>query len=366
MRIFFRQSLGSSPFKRQVSILKTRVTLGVVLGSGLLFGCASQVAVLQAPPTNPVKPTVEQTTTPVASAAPIKPAELVAPVEPGGAEQLVPATPPTLPTPAPKRPPRIGLALGGGAARGFAHVGVIQVLEEAGIKPALLTGTSAGSLVAALHASGRNGHQLERIAETMDEATFADWTLPLFSRGMLRGDALARYVATQVGGRRIEELPVPLGILATELRSGQGVLFERGDIATAVRASSAVPGVFQPVAISGHEYVDGGLVAPVPVRQARQMGAELVIAVDISQGPESGSPTDVFQILMQTFTIMGKSINSLELRGSDMVLVRPLLNGVSGTDFSARRRAIQAGRKAMLQALPKLRAAIDAGMRELK
>ncbi len=257
------------------------------------------------------------------------------------------------------RAPRIGLALGGGAARGFAHVGVIQVLEEAGIRPDLVTGTSAGSLVAALYAGGRDGSQLQRIAETMDEATFADWTLPLFSRGMLRGDALARYVHQQVGGRRIEELPLPLGILATDLQSGQGVLFERGDIATAVRASSAVPGLFQPVRITGREYVDGGLVAPVPVRQARQMGAELVIAVDISQQPEANVLGDLFGILLQTFAIMGRSINALELRGADLIVVRPALSGVSGADFGARNRAIQAGRSAMLQALPQLRLLIE-------
>ena len=281
----------------------------------------------------------------------------MAPPEPG----------PDLSTPVElKRAPRVGLALGGGAARGFAHVGVIQVLEEAGIRPDLVAGTSAGSMVAALYASGRNGSQLQRTAETMDEATFTDWTLPLFSRGMLRGDALARYVHQQVGGRRIEDLPMPLGILATDLQSGQGVLFERGDIATAVRASSAVPGLFQPVSITGREYVDGGLVAPVPVRQARQMGAELVIAVDISQQPEANAPGDVFQILLQTFSIMSKSINSLELLGSNLVVVRPALNGVSGADFAARNRAIQAGRAAMQQALPQLRQAIEAGMRPVR
>ena len=271
----------------------------------------------------------------------------------------------TEPPVATQRLPRIGLALGGGAARGFAHVGVIQVLEESGIKPELITGTSAGSLVAALYASGRNAAQLQRIAETMDEATFTDWTLPLFNRGMMRGDALARYVHQQVGGRTIEDLPQRLGILATDLQNGQGVLFERGDIATAVRASSAVPGLFQPVRITGREYVDGGLVSPVPVRQARQMGAELVIAVDISQAPESNLPGDMFQILLQTFAIMGKSINTLELRGADLVVVRPALGGVAGTDFAARSRAIQAGRLAMQQALPQLRLAIEAGMQPL-
>jgi len=258
-----------------------------------------------------------------------------------------------------KRPPRIGLALGGGAARGFAHVGVIQVLEESGIRPVLVAGTSAGSLVAALYASGKTGGQLQQIAETMEEATFADWTLPIFSRGLLRGDALARYVHAQVGGRRIEDLPLPLGIVATDLNSGQGVLFQRGDTATAVRASSAVPAVFQPVRIAGREYVDGGLVSPVPVRYARQMGAELVVAVDISNVPDANPAGDTLQILLQTFTIMGRSINSWELRDADVV-VRPALNGVASADFNARRRSIQAGRLAMQQLLPQLKAAIEA------
>ncbi|MDP1657485.1 MAG: patatin-like phospholipase family protein [Hylemonella sp.] len=261
-----------------------------------------------------------------------------------------------------KRLPRIGLALGGGAARGFAHVGVIQVLEESGIRPVLVTGTSAGSLVAALYASGKTGGQLQQIAETMEEATFADWTLPIFSRGLLRGDALGRYVHAQVGGRLIEDMPLPLGIVATDLNSGNGVLFQRGDTATAVRASSAVPAVFKPVRIAGREYVDGGLVSPVPVRYARQMGAELVIAVDISNAPEINPAGDTLQILLQTFTIMGRSINNWELRDADVV-VRPALNGVASADFNARRRSIQAGRQAMQQLLPQVKAAIEARSR---
>ena len=153
-----------------------------------------------------------------------------------------------------------------------------------------MVGTSAGSLVAALYASGRNGAQLQKVAQNMDEAAFADWTLPIFSRGMLRGEALARYVNAQVGGKLIEQMPLPLGIVATDLNSGQGMLFQRGDTGTAVRASSAVPAVFLPVKIGSQEYVDGGLVSPVPVRYARQMGAELVIAVDISSAPEGNPP----------------------------------------------------------------------------
>ena len=254
-------------------------------------------------------------------------------------------------------PPRIGLALGGGAARGFAHIGVIQVLEEAGIRPAVVTGTSAGSVVAAIYASGKSGLQLQQVAESMEEAGMADWTLPLFSRGMLRGEALARYVNTQVRSRLIEDMPVSLGIVATDLNSGQSVIFQRGDTGTAVRASSAVPAVFQPVLIAGHEYVDGGLVSPVPVRAARAMGAELVIAVDISSPPEGNLAGGTLEILLQTFAIMGKSINSFELRDADIV-VRPALPRVSGADFGARKRSIEAGRQIMLSLLPQVRAAI--------
>jgi NTE family protein len=261
-----------------------------------------------------------------------------------------------------KTPPRIGLALGGGAARGFAHVGVIQVLEEAGIRPSLVAGTSAGSLVAAIYASGKTGKQLQQVAETMEEVTIADWTLPLFTRGMLRGDALARYVNAQVGSRRLEDMVLPLGIVATDLNSGQSVVFQKGDTGTAVRASSAVPAVFQPVKISGRDYVDGGLVSPVPVRAARKMGAELVIAVDISSAPEGNGTGGTLDVLLQTFAIMGNSINQFELRDADIV-VRPALVGVSSADFSARKRAIEAGRLAMLQLMPQLRAAIAAKSR---
>ena len=254
-----------------------------------------------------------------------------------------------------KRPPRVGLALGGGAARGFAHVGVIQVLEEAGIRPDLVVGTSAGSLVAAIYASGKGGVQLQQVADGMEEAMLTDWTLPLFRRGVLRGDALARYVNTQVGGAVIEAMGMPLGIVATDLHSGEGILFRRGDTGTAVRASSAVPSLFEPVRIGAREYVDGGLVAPVPVRYARQMGAELVIAVDISNGPETNAADGALQVVLQAFAIMGKSINVSELRDADVV-VRPALGTVHGADFASRRRSIEAGRTAMLAALPQYRA----------
>ena len=260
----------------------------------------------------------------------------------------------------PPRPPRIGLALGGGAARGFAHIGVIQVLEENGIRPDVVAGTSAGSLVAALYASGKNGTELGALAEAMDESAFTDWAFP--GRSVIRGEALARYVREQTGGIRIEQMRIPLGIVATDLDSGLGILFQAGDPGVAVRASSAVPAVFQPVRIGAHEYVDGGLVAPVPVRYARQMGAELVIAVDISAAPDGNATGDAMRMLLQTFAIMGRSINSFELRDADVVL-RPKLANVGGADFSARKRSILAGREAALAQVAGLRERIAAKTR---
>jgi len=275
----------------------------------------------------------------------------------------VPTSPPTAPGTAlpsvERKEVRLGLALGGGAARGFAHVGVIQVLEEAGLRPAYLVGTSAGSLVAALYASGKTPAELVRVAQSMQEAEITDWMLPILNRGALRGEALARYVNTQVGGRTLEQMSIPVGIVATDLGNGDAITFRRGNTGSAVRASSAVPGVFQPVRVADREYVDGGLVAPVPVRQTREMGANFVIAVDISSDPEGNPSGDTFQILMQTFAIMGKSINQLALKDADWV-VRPALSGVKSADFSARMRSIEAGRAAMREALPGLKARLAA------
>ncbi len=274
-----------------------------------------------------------------------------------GTSVRLPDTPVTAPVTTPEpatRAPRLGLALGGGAARGFAHVGVIQVLEQNGFRPDLVTGTSAGSMVAAMYASGKTPAELEATALSMEEAMLTDWSLPIFGRGVLRGEALTRYVRQAVGGKLLENMKIPLGVLATDLATGQGVLFRRGDTAQAVRASSAVPGVFAPVSISGRDYVDGGLVAPVPVRQARDMGAEIVLAVDISSAPEGNSAIGSVQVLLQTFAIMGQNINRHELTGADVV-VRPALAGVGGADFSARLRSIEAGRAAMQAALPQLK-----------
>ncbi|HET8869254.1 MAG TPA: patatin-like phospholipase family protein [Aquabacterium sp.] len=258
------------------------------------------------------------------------------------------------------RAPKIGLALGGGAARGFAHIGVLQVLEEQGIKPDLVVGTSAGSLAATLYASGKTPTQMADMAMTMDESSITDWMFP--GRSLLKGEALAKYVSASTGNMLIENARIPLGIVATDLSSGQPILFQRGDAGVAVRASSSVPGVFQPVKIGGREYVDGGLVSPIPVRYARQMGADIVIAVDISAIPEGQPTKGVIDILLQTFNIMGHSISQYELKDADVVM-RPKLAGIGSADFSQRRLSILAGREAALMVIQQLKEKIAAKTR---
>lgn len=263
------------------------------------------------------------------------------------------------PKPAPK-PPRIGLALGGGAARGFAHIGVLQVLEEQGIKVDLVVGTSAGSVVAAMYAAGKTPTEMATMAMTMDESSITDWVFP--GRSLLKGEALAKFVRGLTGGKQIEAMRLPLGIVATDLQTGQPILFRRGDPGVAVRASSAVPAVFEPVKIGGREYIDGGTVSPIPVRFAKQMGADVIIAVDISAIPEGQPTKGAVDILLQTFNIMGHAISQFELQDADVVM-RPKLEGIGSADFGARRLSILAGREAALMVLPKLKERITAKTR---
>lgn len=256
----------------------------------------------------------------------------------------------------PKRPQKVALALGGGAARGFAHVGVIKTLEAHGIVPDMVIGTSAGSVVGAMYAGGYSGFELQKIALAMDEATLGDWALPV--KGFLKGEALAQYVNKVLNNRPIERLAKPFAAVATDLRSGEMIIFQRGDTGTAVRASSAVPGVFQPVQISGRDYVDGGLVSPIPVRAARKLGADYVIAVDISSQAQFADPSGAVGALLQTFTIMGQQLGSYEKAEADVV-IRPQLGAIKGTDFQARNVSILEGERAAL-------AVIDTLKRKLK
>jgi NTE family protein len=214
-------------------------------------------------------------------------------------------------------------------------------------------GTSAGSVVAALYASGMKGFDLQKLALQMEEDMLADWTLP--NRGVVKGEALQDFINQNVKGQKIQNLPKPLGVVATDLQSGEMVLFRRGDTGMAVRASSTVPGVFQPVEISGRDFVDGGLTSPVPARSARSMGADFVIAVDISNVSRREKLTGTLDIMLQTFAIMGHSISRHELEDADVV-IRPKTSAVSSTDFEGRHLAILEGEQAAAAIMPTLKA----------
>jgi NTE family protein len=280
-----------------------------------------------------------------------------------GSTPTQPTTPAAIaPTPvAVARKVRIGLALGGGAARGFAHIGVIKALEAQGIVPDIVVGTSAGSVVGAMYASGYNGFTLQKMALEMDEASISDWALPFFSKssGVLKGEALQAYVNKAVHNQPIEKLKIPFGAVATDLKTGQPILFRRGNTGMAVRASSAVPSVFQPVSIGGHTYVDGGLVAPVPVRFAKEMGAEFIIAVNISSATEAQATASSVDVLMQTFTIMGQRLNQHELKDADIVIT-PALGTMGSADFNGRNLAVLAGEQAAASVMQQLKARLKA------
>lgn len=265
----------------------------------------------------------------------------------------------------PTRNVKIGLALGGGAARGFAHIGVIKALEAQDVVPDIVVGTSAGSLVGALYAAGNNGFVLQKMAIEMDEAIISDWSVPLFSKssGVIKGEGLQNFINKMVHDIPIEKLKKPFGAVATDLDTGQPILFQHGNTGLAVRASSAVPSIFQPVRIGSRTYVDGGLVSPVPAKFARDMGADFVIAVNISSQTEVLTSSSSLDVLLQTFTIMGQRINKYELREADIV-IQPGLGGMKGNDFNGRNMAIMAGEKATVAAMAEIKRKLKAMQRQ--
>lgn len=249
-------------------------------------------------------------------------------------------------------PIKVGLALGGGAAKGFAHIGVIKMLEANGLTPAVVAGTSAGSVVGALYASGMNAFELQEKAVALDETRIRD--LQLSSGGLVLGQKLEDYVNEQVRRRPLEQMAKPFVAVATRLEDGQRTVFARGNTGQAVRASSSVPGVFQPVTIGKYHFVDGGIVSPVPVDAARQLGADVVVAVDISNKARGKTPGDLLGTLNQSIAIMGQKLGEAELARAD-VIIRPQVLEIGAADFTQRANAILEGEKAALAAMPQIR-----------
>lgn len=268
---------------------------------------------------------------------------------------------PVAPAPRPAQEIRVGIALGGGAAKGFAHIGVIKMLEASGIRPVVVSGTSAGSVVGVLYASGMDPFQMQQQAFALDETSIRD--VSLFSGGVIKGQKLQDYVNELVGGRSIERMPKPFAAVSTQLETGKRTVFTRGNAGQAVRASSSIPGVFEPVVIGTWHYVDGGIVSPVPVDAARQLGADFVIAVDISTKAPGTLPGSLLGNVNQSIAIMGQQLGRQELARADVV-IRPSVQDIGPTDFEQRNNAILQGEKAALAAIPQIRSRLARLQRE--
>ena len=251
-------------------------------------------------------------------------------------------TPPST-TPIQAREPVIALALGGGGAKGFAHIGVIKVLESHGIKPKIVTGTSAGSFVGSLYASGKSPYQLQHIALTFKESDIRDLTLN--RQGFIAGQKLQDFVNQHVANKPIEKFPIRFAAVATRLDNGRKADFIKGNAGQAVRASCSIPNVFVPATIGGTQYVDGGLVSPIPVQTAKALGADLVIAVDISARPTGNQPVSMWGLLDQTLNIMGQQSIHQELAQANIV-IQPKVGHIGTLDLKASNQTILEGEKA--------------------
>ncbi len=251
--------------------------------------------------------------------------------------------------------PRVALVLGSGAARGFAHIGVIAALEDAGIHPGLIVGTSAGSMVGALSASGLGAGDIEIASRDLDWTVLTDVVVP--RRGLVGGEKVEDFIRRHGGDRSIESLPVPFAAVATNALTGDTVVLNRGSLATAVRASSSIPVVFEPVSVRGRLLVDGSLSAPTPVRVARQLGADLVIAVNVAWSPDEASLGNPVDMLFQTMQVMTHNLNRAELAGADVVIA-PDIRRLGAVGPANRPLLVGVGREAGLAAVPAIRRAI--------
>ena len=255
--------------------------------------------------------------------------------------------------PAPAGARRIGIALGAGSARGFAHIGVLQALAEAGISPSVIAGSSAGSPVGVFYASGFTPWQMQDIALKVRDIDVADLSTGN-KRGMISGRSLQRLVNGFVKDVPIEKMPRQFGAVSTDLDTGETVVLRQGDAGTAVMSSCSIPGVFIPSTNNGRELVDGGLTSPLPVKVARQMGADYVIAVDVGTQPGQSQRSGLYEIILQSFEIMVRSIARLEGQTADL-LIRPDTQRFASADFSVRKELIEAGYLAGKRALPQIK-----------
>lgn len=251
----------------------------------------------------------------------------------------------------PQEPPALGLALGGGFARGIAHIGVLKVLEEAQIPISFVAGTSVGALIGAAYCGGLSTAELEQIAFQVRSRHIAQWTLSKL--GLASNQRMAVFLHRILKQKSFEDLKIPLAIAATDFNTGEGVLFRSGPLIDAVRASCAYPGMFLPVEINGRLLVDGMLAYPVPSIPLRMMGARRVLSIHLKGGLNRTGPRHVFDVIGQSFSIALEH-NARVWRGASDLVVEPDVTGFEYDDFARAGEMIRAGEVAMRQALPQV------------
>jgi NTE family protein len=248
---------------------------------------------------------------------------------------------------------KIALVLGAGSSKGFAHIGVLKVLEMNHIPIHMIVGTSVGSAVGSLYAYGYDAFQLQRISFSIEKGDIADFIIPFPTNGFLKGEKLEEFINKTLNHTLMENLKIPFYAVATDIQSGQEVVFGRGNTGQAVRASCSIPGVFRPVQIGERMYVDGGVVSPIAVDAARRLGADIVIAVDISGDVDRTKPESTMATIFQSFNIMYSKLGEIQLARADVV-IKPKVGYIGSSDFSKRHEAILEGEKAAMEALPQI------------
>lgn len=254
----------------------------------------------------------------------------------------------------PPKPAKIALVLGAGSSKGFAHIGVLKILESNKIPIHMLVGTSVGSAVGSLYAYGIDAFSLQKLAISINQGDIVD-PLIIPSNGFIKGEKLEEFINKLVKNTPIEKLKVPFYVIATDLENGQEMVFGKGNTGAAVRASCSIPGIFRPVKISDRIYVDGGVVSPVPVEAAKRFGADVVIAVDVSSGAERIQPEGTIETILQSINIMYSKLGAIQLTKADVV-IKPKVGHISSSDFSKKHEAILEGEKAAIEALPQIMA----------
>jgi NTE family protein len=265
------------------------------------------------------------------------------------------AAPPVAPPPPPK-PAKIAVVLGAGASKGFAHIGVLKVLESHKVPIHMVVGTSVGSFVGSLYAYGYNPYELQTFAFSLQKDDMADYIIP--DNGFIKGEKLENFVNQKVKYTSIDKFKTPFYAVATNIATGEEMVFGRGNPGKAVRASCSVPGIFNPVVIGDKSYVDGGVVSPVAIDVARRFGADVVIAVDISSSLSSTAPAGTMETILQAIDIMYNKMSVIQLKNADVV-IKPKVGYIGSSDFTKRHEAIMEGEKAANDAMPAINTLIN-------